>query len=212
MSNSTDFTVNPGNPDLKVRQNTAFSALSLKWKRKHWYCLVACNICLTLLIVLDRILVSQGIKERPENIVVIALGLPAVMTLLLYYMKTATSEYRDFSTIIKKERLKYYYRGTACTFVSCNLTLLALVFSVCMGADSTAISAIAYTFIVFCMFLGVGSSALISYYEFCVCFDIFYHKNKETIIKEYLIRQHNLKILEEDEKEEDEEIEEVDAN
>lgn len=192
------------NPDLKKREPSLLTSMELKWKRKHLFWLIAGNFLITFLIIVEIILVSRDLKGSRWNIALTAVGLPISMTLLLCYMKTATSEYRDFSTIIKKERLKYYYRGTSCSFISCNLSLLILVLSICLsgGSSKTMVTIFSYLIMFACMGLGIASSALISVYEFCACFDIFYHKNKEIIIKEYLTTKHSLKILEEGEKEE----------
>ncbi|AEW45904.1 hypothetical protein MHC_05250 [Mycoplasma haemocanis str. Illinois] len=161
--------------------------LILKWKSWYWYLVILFNFLIALVLVVERILVNKSIISAGNTggLVLLCVAPPLIAPLLLIYMYYSLQEYRACKEIIKPNRFKYFWKGATASFISYNLLIISLLVSYKVG-ESTA-TAVSYLSLALSCALGVISSAFLTMYEFCVSFDIFYNKNKETIIKTYFI-------------------------
>lgn len=140
---------------------------------------------MVILLGAERIISEKIPNWDKASLFLAAVIFPALLTLLMIYMYKSLKQYRWHESVIKPTRLKYFITGTSCSFCSGLLVLLGLVVSFCLG-NGTPTKITIYTFLSICIILGTLSSVFTSMYGFCSAFDIFYHKNKEEIIREYI--------------------------
>lgn len=153
--------------------------LIIKWKHWYWYLVLLFNISIPALIAVDRMTNKNG-NGSP---VMLCVAPTLIFPLLLIYMYYTMKEFKACREIIKDDRFGFFWKGIVASFISFNLFIITLVVS---WKATSAGAGVGYTALAFTCILGVASGAFLSWYEFCVNWDIFYNKNKETIIASYL--------------------------
>ncbi|OAL10396.1 hypothetical protein A6V39_03100 [Candidatus Mycoplasma haematobovis] len=156
--------------------------LIIKWKHWYWYLALLFNIAIPALIAVDR-KVNNG-SGGSGSMLMLCIAPSLVFPLLLVYMYYTMREFKACREIIKDDRFGFFWKGVLASFISFNLFIISLVVS--WKAQTAAAATVGYTALAFTCILGVASGACLSWYEFCVNWDIFYNKNKETIIASYL--------------------------
>lgn len=176
----------------KLKIPAELAGMQLKWKKKHWYFALAFNTLVPGAFLIERVAYGSSGSIHWSFLVFVP---TAIMTFLMLYMFKAFKYYKEHEVLIKEDRSKNFYRGISCSFLSYCL----LVIGLCVASKHTAeASAVIYSFLGITCVTGTASSAFLSFYEFCVSFDIFYSKNKEKIVEHYLKQSGDFKIKEDD--------------
>lgn len=204
-------TETPGGPENEASTPPPVSIQNyrLKWKSKPILAIFAVNALVVLVLVIQAI--ANSSFPNSSHIVVVCMAcvpFPLSCILLIWAMHQLLKQYKEHDGIIKSTRLKYFVTGTSFSFCSSLFTLVGLAVAYFVY-EPTPVKIVLFTFIGVCIIAGTISSVFCSIYGFCAAFDIYYHKNKNELVRNYLIasgiKEKETKMEDEEEVDEDQE-------
>ncbi|AHC40186.1 hypothetical protein OVS_01250 [Mycoplasma ovis str. Michigan] len=118
-----------------------------------------------------------------ESWATLSASTPIFLTFFFTYVYKSFKENAPCKECIKPTRMKYFQSGLLTSFIlfSCYLFLWVVAFK-------TKSDAPMYVALGLVMFFGLVTIIYLSLYEFCVSFDVFYSKNKEQVVHNFLER------------------------
>lgn len=173
---------------------------AFKWKHWYWYCALISNVSTAFFLSLNVVLRKKDIIDSTNSFInwlLFGLFSTFVMLLFLVYVYKTTKETRFCGNLIKPERFKFFQFGCLSYFVMLNVFLILWFLQIKLETDVPIYVAIPLSII-----FGLASTILLTIYEFCISFDVFYAKNKTEIVHNFLLKKQK-------EKKEEEKVEKI---